>query len=121
AKRTRCAWPLVQVGAARLGYSESPAEPTYHAPAPFLLGTRPQPTVYHSLADHIGIGTPSARFMDQPAAVRITTPTISIVISNGVCKSPRLTIKVVAPVGGCEERNKGLEALQGPSNLLRSH
>jgi hypothetical protein len=45
-----------------------------------------------------------ARCMDQPATVRITTPIISIVISSGVCKSPRLTIKVVAPVGGCEKR-----------------
>jgi hypothetical protein len=48
--------------------------------------------------------------MDQPATVRITTPIISIVISSGVCKSPRLTIKVVAPVGGCEERNNNRTA-----------
>jgi hypothetical protein len=42
--------------------------------------------------------------MTHPATVRITTPTISIVISSGVCKSARLTMSVVAPVGGWEER-----------------
>jgi hypothetical protein len=62
------------------------------------------------LADQTGIGTPSARFIAQPTTVRITTPTISIAISSGVCKSPRLTIKVVAPVGGCEERRRSSTA-----------
>src|ERR687889_2561948 len=31
------------------------------------------------------------------------TPTINAAISGGVCKKPRLTIRVVAPVGGWDE------------------
>jgi hypothetical protein len=30
-------------------------------------------------------------------------PPISAAISDGACRNPRLTISVVAPVGGCEE------------------
>jgi hypothetical protein len=91
----------VEVCAARFGHSESQAAPERHVPVPFLLGTSPNPAAgAHSLVDQTGIGTPSARFMAQPTTVSITTPTISIAISRGVCKSPRLTMRVVAPVGG---------------------
>ncbi len=42
--------------------------------------------------------------------VSMTTPSISIVISSGICKSPRLTMSVVASVGGCEERRSSRTA-----------
>jgi hypothetical protein len=35
----------------------------------------------------------------------MTTPTISAAISGGVCKKPRLTIRVVAPAGGWDALN----------------
>ena len=68
------------------------------------------PTGAHSSVTQTGIGTPSARLMAHPVMVSITTPIMSIAISSGVCKSPRLTIKVVAPVGGWEERRSSSTA-----------
>src|SRR5215212_7381744 len=54
-------------------------------------------------APHAGTGIPAARLLTWPTKVRMTTPAISAAISGGVCRNPRLTISVVAPVGGCEK------------------
>jgi len=43
--------------------------------------------------------------MAQPTTVSSKTPVISIAISHGARGRPRLTISVVAPDSGCEERN----------------
>jgi hypothetical protein len=42
--------------------------------------------------------------------VSSATPAISTAISPGVCKKPRLTMSVVAPVGGCEDLSKSRTA-----------
>jgi len=57
--------------------------------------------VSHSVPAHqTGIGIPAARFMTHPTTVSSTKPVIGTAISPGVCKKPRLTRSVVAPLAG---------------------
>ncbi len=100
----------MEVCPARFGHSGSPAASRRHAQAPFPLDTSPSPTVYHSLANPKGMGTPRTRFVVQPTTVRITTPIMSIAIPSGACQSPKVTISVVAPDGEWEERRSSRTA-----------
>ncbi len=100
----------MEVCLARFGHSGSPAASRRHAQAPFPLDTSPSPTVYHSLANPKGMGTPRTRFVVQPTTVRIMTPIMSIAISSGACQTPKPAISVVAPVGEREKQRSSRTA-----------
>ena len=100
----------MEVCATRFGYSGSPAASRRHAQAPIPLDTSPNPTVYDSLADPKGMGTPRIRSLVQPTPVRITTPIVSIAISSGACQTPKPAISVVAPVGEREKQRSSRTA-----------
>src|SRR5215212_1215499 len=57
----------------------------------------------HGSADHSGTGIPRSRFMSQPTTVSKMTPAAMAASCAGVVKKPRLTMRVVAPAGGCGE------------------
>jgi hypothetical protein len=83
-------------------------------PSKYLLTT--ESTHLYSVAQ-TGTGIPAARLMIHAMAVSSKTPSISISISSGVCRIPRLTMSTEAPAGGCEDFKRSKTA---PVNAIES-